>query len=261
MKTTIGSSLFVFMLLALQGSLAQAAGNDATIPLPEKDRRAIEQYLGKGFVGEAIPAPALVDTARHVALNAGARNYRLVSGPDAGKMEHHQPSLLTQNASGTTWRYDTGARFIFSITGQANGDYVVTGVTDNEEGVITQYSPPEPMMLQGLAPGKERNVKVGMKVFDLNKPDKQIHAGSLNINYRYMGAYKVTVPAGSFDAVLIRWTFKGKVGPASLNDTQYRFFAADVGLIAAVEQMDVSAMLIYNKQRKIARVLMDKPKS
>lgn len=261
MKTNIGSSLFVIMILALQGSFAQSAGNGPATPLPEEDRLAIEKYLGKGVVGEAIPAPALADTTRYLAMNAGARNYRLVSGPDKGKVEHHQATRLKQDADGMTWRYDTGARFIFSITAKANGDYIVTGTTDNEEGVMTRYSPGEPLMLQGLAPGEERNVTVGMKVFDLSSPDEQTHTGSLNINYRYMGAYKVTVPAGSFDAVLVKWTFRGKIGPASLNDTQYRFFAADIGMVAAVEQMDVSAMLIYNKQRKIARVLADKPKS
>ncbi len=262
MKTTIQwSSLFVFMILALLGGLAHSAENGSPIPLAEQDRLAIEKYLGKGVVGQAIPVPALVDTSRYLNISAGIRNYRLVSGPDTGKIEHHRPTLLKQDANETIWRYDTGARFIFSIMGKANGDYVITGVTDNEEGVFTQYSPAEPFILQGLTPGEERNIKVGMKIFELSNPDKQTHTGTLNIGYRYVGAYKVTVPAGSFDAVLVKWTFKGKIGPASLNDTQYRFFAADVGMVAAVEQMDVSAMLIYNKQRKIARVLVDKPKS
>ena len=99
-------------------------------------------------------------------------------------------------------------------------------------------------MLQGLTPGEERNIQTEMKVFELSNPDKQIHTGILDIGYRYVGAYKVTVPAGSFDAVLIKWTFNGKVGPASLNDTQYRFFAADVGMVAAIEKMKVSVCIL-----------------
>lgn len=248
------------MIFALLSGIAQSAEKSSVIPLPEKDRLAIEKYLGKGVVGEAVPAPALVDTSRHLVFNAGDRNYRLVSGPNAGKTEHHKPVLLKQDSGGATWRYDTGARFIFSITAKDNGDYVVTSVADNEENVITQYSPAEPLLLHGVTPGEERDMTLDMKVFDSDNPEKQTHAGSMNIKYSYVGAYKVTVPAGSFDAVLIKWAFKGKIGPASLNDTQYRFFVPDVGMVAAVEQMDVSAMLIYNKQRKIARVLVDKPK-
>jgi hypothetical protein len=262
MKATVQwSSLFVFMILMVLGNFAHSAENSLLIPLGEQDRLAIEKYLGKEVVGQAIPALALVDTSRYLNLSAGNRNYRLVSGPDTGNIEHHRPALLKQNANKTTWRYDTGARFIYYILGKEDGDYFVTGVTDNEEGVFIQYSPNKPFMLQGLTPGEERNIQTEMKVFELSNPDKQIHTGILDIGYRYVGAYKVTVPAGSFDAVLIKWTFNGKVGPASLNDTQYRFFAADVGMVAAIEKMKVSATLLYNKQRKVAKVLIDKPKS
>ncbi|WP_430232950.1 hypothetical protein [Nitrosomonas communis] len=262
MKTMIQcSSVFVFMILVLPGGFAQSAEDGSLLPLEKQDRLAIEKYLGKEVVGQAIPAPALVDTNRYVNMSAGNRNYRLVSGPDTGNIEHHRPTLLKQDANKTTWRYDTGARFIYYILGKEDGNYVVTGVTDNEEGVFIQYSPNKPFMLQGLAPGEQRNIQTEMKVFELSNPDKQIHTGILDIGYRYLGAYKVTVPAGSFDAVLIKWTFNGKVGPASLNDTQYRFFVADIGMIAAIEQMKVSATLLYKKQRKIAKVLVDKPKS
>ena len=99
--------------------------------------------------------------------------------------------------------------------------------------------PSEPFMLQGLAAGEERNVKLGITVFDLSNPDEQTHENTLDVSYRYIGAYKVKVPAGSFDAVLMKWTFKGKVGPASVDDTQYRFFAPDMGIVAGIEQLDV----------------------
>jgi hypothetical protein len=115
-------------------------------------------------------------------------------------------------------------------------------------------------MLQGMAPGQERKEKLGVKVSDLSSPDDVNHEGSLDVNCRYIGAYKVNVPAGSFDAVLMKWTFKGKVGPASVDDTQYRFFAPDVGVVAAVEQLDVSAVLVYNRHKKVARVLAAKPR-
>jgi hypothetical protein len=183
-----------------------------------------------------------------------------VSGDDTGKTEKHQLSKLKQEAGATTWRYDAGGKFVYFVTAKVNGDYVLTGVEDREGGVITRYSPPEPFMLQGLAPGEEKNVKLNVKVSDLSSPDDVSHEGALNVNYRYIGAYKVKVPAGSFDAVLMKWTFKGKVGPASVDDTQYRFFAPDVGIVAAVEQLDVSAVLIYNRHKKVAKVLAGKPR-
>jgi hypothetical protein len=252
--------LVAYFALALPGFLVQAAESGPTISLPDEDRATIEKHLGKEVVGEAIPAPDIVDTHRYLVAEPTARTFHLVSGEDEGKTEEHKPTLLKREAGATTWRYDAGGKFIYFLTAKANGDYVITGVTDTEGGAITQYSPSEPFMLQGLTPGGEREAKLGVKVFDLSNPDDQTHEGALDMTYRYVGAYKVKVPAGSFDAVLMKWTFKGKVGPASVDDTQYRFFAPDAGLVAAVEQLDVSAVLIYNRHKKVARVLDSMPR-
>jgi len=230
------------------------------ISLPDADRSAIEQYLGPTVVGEAIPAPEVADTGLYLAARAGTRNFLMVSGDDAGKTEQHQVTQLKKDAGTTIWRYDAGGKFVYFVTAQSNGDYLVTGVEDIAGGAITKYSPPEPFMLQGLKPGEERNAKLTVKVFDLESPDDLTHEGELDVNYRYVGAYKVNVPAGDFDAILVKWTFKGKVGPASVDDTQYRFFAPDLGIVAAVEQLDVSAMLVYNRHTKVARVLASKHK-
>ncbi len=260
MKTSAWFSLSASVMLAFLGGPAQAEDSGPTIPLPDPDRAAIEQYLGKGVVGAAIPAPTITDTDKYLVPKPSARTFRMVSGPDVGKTERHQPTLVKQAGGNTTWRYDAAGEFVFFVTGKANGDYVLTGVEDREGGVVTRYSPPEPFMLEGLAPGDEKNVKLNVKVSDLSSPDDVSHEGALNVDYRYIGAYKVKVPAGSFDAVLMKWTFKGEVGPASVDDTQYRFFAPGAGIVAAVEQLDVSAMLVYNRHKKVARVLTGKPR-
>jgi YD repeat-containing protein len=260
MKQQTWFSVFAGPALLLTGGLAQAAETGPTLALPAEDKAAIEEHLGKGIVGEAIPAPAIADTGLYLAATPGTRSFRIVSGPDAGKTERHQLTQIRQGGGETTWKYDAGGKLVAYVTGKANGDYVLTGVADTEAGAITRYSPAEPFMLQGLAPGDQRHVKLDVKVFDLGNPDEQTHEGSLDVDYRYVGAYKVKVPAGSFDAVLVKWTFKGKVGPAAVDDTQYRFFAPNAGIVAAVEQLDVSAMLVYNRHKKISKVLVGKPK-
>ena len=75
----------------------------------------------------------------------------------------------------------------------------------------------------------------------------------------YIGAYRVTVPAGTFDAALLKWDFKGKIGPASVEDIQPRFVAPEVGMVAAAEKRDVAAFLIYNDNTKVGKVLSQKP--
>ena len=178
--------LAAFLLLS---GLAQFAQSGPTIPLPPGDRAEIGKYLGPGVVGEAIPAPEIIDTTKYLDKNPSPRTFLLVSGPDAGQTQVHQPILLNRQDGVTTWRYNAGGKFIYYITGKANGDFVVTGVQDTGAGAITDYSPPEPLMLEGLTPGAVRNMNLGVQVFALSDPSDLTHQGNLNVNYQYMGAY------------------------------------------------------------------------
>ena len=67
----------------------------------------------------------------------------------------------------------------------------------------------------------------------------------------------MTGPAGKFHASLLKWEYKGKIGPASVKDIQYRLFAKDVGPTAMIEKMDVSAFLIYQDHTKYGKVLVE----
>ena len=76
----------------------------------------------------------------------------------------------------------------------------------------------------------------------------------------YVGQYEVTVPAGTFPAVLARLEFDIKVGPASVTDTVYAFFSKGVGKVAEIEATRISAMLIYHSSSKVSKVLTKYPK-
>jgi hypothetical protein len=69
----------------------------------------------------------------------------------------------------------------------------------------------------------------------------------------------VTVPAGTYDAALLKWDYDGSVGPASVQDTQYRFLAKDVGIVASIEKKKISALLLYHDNSNTGRVLMQAP--
>jgi hypothetical protein len=99
---------------------------------------------------------------------------------------------------------------------------------------------------------------IKVNVYDLDDPDDLEHKGSLDLTLTYVGASRVTVPAGTFDAALLRWDYKGKVGPASVDDIQVRFLAKDVGMVAAAEKLDVAAFLVYNDNTKVGKVLQQK---
>jgi hypothetical protein len=115
------------------------------------------------------------------------------------------------------------------------------------------------MLLKGLSAGDEKKLRMRVRVCDLQKPDNLAHEGWLDVVYRYVGAYRLKVPAGTYDTVLIKSTLNGEIGPATVDDTQYRFFARGTGMVATVEQRDVSAFLVYRPHTEVAKVLVTKP--
>jgi hypothetical protein len=129
---------------------------------------------------------------------------------------------------------------------------------DSEQGVLTRYSPPEPLLIAGMNAGDTREMKIDVKVYDLDDPADVEHKGTLDLTLTYVGAYKVTVPAGTFDAALLRWEYKGKVGPATIEDIQARFVAPNVGVVAMANKRDIAAMLVYNDHSKIGKVLQQR---
>lgn len=67
------------------------------------------------------------------------------------------------------------------------------------------------------------------------------------------------MPAGTYDAALIRWDYSGEVEPASIADTYYWLIAPGAGLIAMVENVSISAMLFHNDNTKLGKQLAEVP--
>jgi hypothetical protein len=246
----IGGTL-VATVSVLDASVVRAQGAGAVVPLPAQMAAAAQEYL-PGVVGEPVPAftidPALASLA------AGARNYKIVSGPDAGKVEQHVIAALPRDATGTRWRYTIGQRTIF--LNEVEGESLsIVSEEDSDQGVLTRYRPPEPLLIAGLNAGDTRTMAINVAVYDLNDPEDLEHKGTINLTFTYVGAYKATVPAGTFDAALLRWEYKGKVGPASIEDIQARFVAPDVGLVAMADKRDIATMLVYNDHSKVGKIL------
>lgn len=236
-------------LLVLAPFRAQAGG--AVVPLNPAMAATAEQYL-PGVVGEPVPAFAIDPVL--VALAPGSRTYAIVSGKGAGTTETHTVAALPRDATGTRWRYTVGDRTVFLHA--APGDSLgIVSEEDSEQGVVTRYNPPEPLLIAGMNAGDTRTFTINVSVYDLNAPDDLEHKGAVDLTLTYVGAYRVTVPAGSYDAALLRWEYKGKVGPATIEDIQARFVVPEVGVVAMAGKRDIAAMLVYNDQSKVGKVL------
>jgi len=136
------------------------------------------------------------------------------------------------------------------------GDLVMPTVSDPGEGVVVITTPANPFLPKGMQPGETRSYSQQVSVNYLDDPTDQKYSGSLNGTYTYVGTYQVTVPAGTFNAVLFRVKCEGRVGPAHTQNTAYNFFALGVGMVAMIMQEDVSAFWILKINFPSGKVLL-----
>jgi hypothetical protein len=239
-------------------SLLLASGGARGAALTAAEQAMLEQLLGQGVLGEPVAGGTL--TASFAPLRDGTWTYQIVGGEDAGQSEQHVVTRQEDHPSGADWHYAIPSKGAMLIDQADDGSLAFVHQEDLKQGVLSRYAPPEPGLLTGMAPGDSRTLTIEVKVSDLSSPEDVAHEGTLEVTYSYLGAYKVNTPAGSYDAALIKWTYAGKVGPAKVEDTQYRFFADNVGMVASVDKLDVSAFLVYQDHSKFGKLLAQAPK-
>ncbi len=232
-------------------TVSYAARDGATVPLAEDAKAAAEQYL-PGIVGE--PVPAFTIDPSLASLNPGTRTFQIVSGDEKRTIEQH---VVSAGDKLGTWRSQMGERtlYLHVIPGESVS---IVSEQDSKQGVVTRFNPPQPLLIAGMNAGDEQKFTIDVKVYDLDDPADLEYEGKLDLNLTYIGAYKVTVPAGTFDAAALRWTYKGKVGPASIDDIQVRFVSKEAGAVATAQKRDLAAMLIYNENKKVGKVLKER---
>lgn len=258
---------FLFLVMVLLGSMSivgaplKTYGEDSVpgkiIELQAEDREALA-ILGKGVVGKALPAKPITDTAKLMPLNEGKWTYRVLAGDHKGTNQEDIIARPKHDEYGKSWRRVVGKKYIDYYRVRNGGKIEMASEVDLVEDVITSYTPMFPVMFDGMRPGEKSEVETDIKVYDLHDPTDEKYKGHLKIVYTYVGAYEVTVPAGKYQAVLIKSSYTGKVGPASVNDVGYMFYAEGVGIVASVERSHVTAFLFYDKKTKTPKVLVHK---
>jgi hypothetical protein len=112
-----------------------------------------------------------------------------------------------------------------------------------------------------MKPGETRRFVQEVSVRYLDNIDDERWSGKLRTDFTYVGTYLTEVPAGSFDAVLLRTRVDGRVGPAHTHATSYSLFAPGEGLVAMILQQRVTAFWIYNVNGVGGKALTSTPKA
>ena len=134
----------------------------------------------------------------------------------------------------------------------------MAAITDTGEGVVVVTTPANPFLPKGMQPGEARTYTQQVSVNYLDDPGDQRYSGSLTGTYTYVGTYQVTVPAGTFPAVLFRVKCEAKVGPAHTQNTGCNFFAPGAGMVAMIVEEDVTAFWLFNIDSTTGKVLMSR---
>jgi hypothetical protein len=259
MSTLARLAVGTAIALAIVSSAGITHAQGPVLALPPADQQKLAEHLGAGVVGAALPSERISEASSYFPLSEKTFVFHVTSGSNAGKIQNLVLKKARRPSGATAWRFNFAPSLAGFISPTAGGDLMMPAVSDVDEGVVVVTTPANPFVLKGMKPGESRSFRQKVSVNYLDDPTRKDWGGKLNATYTYLGTYDVTVPAGKFNAILIRFAYRGKVGPADVVYTAWYFFARDVGLVAMVNLEDVSAFWIYHNDTTIGKVLAVNP--
>lgn len=255
-RAGLGSATCLALLAVLWA--ADAWGQGAVFPLPAADQQALTKHLGPRVVGAALPSDPIAEATTYFPLRDKTFTFQVTSGSHTGTKQNLGLKMADRPTGAPAWRYQLTPTLAAFINSSAGGDLLMAAVSDSDKGVVVVTTPANPFVLKGMKPGESRSFSQTVAVNYLDDPTKKDWGGSLNATYTYVGTYQVKVPAGSFKAIMIRFAYTGKVGPADVTYTAWYLFAPGTGLVATVNLEDVSAFWIFHIDTTTGRVLVSK---
>jgi hypothetical protein len=241
--------------LALCSLLSSAAAQTGS--LSEKELEKQLAFFGDGFIIERLEAPTIENPHDWINRRAGKYVYRFVEGSDGGEETHTEEHIPDPDTPETAWKRRVGDDLVETYTSTDEMDVLIVEEIDHDYGYRIVIDPGVHVP-SGIEPGATWEVEADLSVYDTDD-GSFAHEGKLEALHSYEGAFRVRTPAGEFDTILIREDFKLHVGPLDAEDDRLLFFARGVGLVAEVEGIRASAILIIRIKEHSAKVLIEYP--
>jgi hypothetical protein len=238
----------------------QVCAEDTALTLPDADRKILAEHLGADIIGEPLPSKPIYAPDRLFSFAHVPVTYRFTSGRNKGKTQTLVPTKVERPGGKTVWRVPLAPSLIGFLKQMPDGDIVMPAVEDTGAEALVVSTPANLFISKGMKPGETRRFVQQVSVRYLDDIDDEQWSGKLEADFTYVGTYRTKVPAGTFDAVLLRTTVEGKVGPARTRATSYSLFAPGVGLVAMILQQRVTAFWIYNANGAGGKILISAPK-
>ena len=198
------SCAFLLLLAVCSGAAAQNAG--PVIPLSDADRGQLDALLGKGVVSEAMPSAPLESATSYLPRHGRTLTYQVVTQGGKPETENHEITETTDPAFKPGWDYKIGDSGEIYIQADPAGRAFTVAEKDLDKKVLSQFTPGDPLLVTGLQPGQSATSSHQVDVYDLSNLNQVSHSGALDVTNGHLGTHRVTVPAGQFDAVLVKWS-------------------------------------------------------
>jgi hypothetical protein len=251
-----GTLVATLCFIVLTSTITRA--EHVVLPLPPDDRQIIIKQLGEGVVGDAVPSKPIDDPSALFPFHHKSLTYRFTSGRNTGKSQTLALTKIQRPGGKSVWRLQLAPSLVGFLRQMPEGDIVMPAVADMGEDAIVVTTPANPFLLKHFKPGETRSYSQEVSVRYLDDISNERYSGTLKSDYTYVGTFQVMVPAGMFDAILLRVKVEGKIGPAHTRAASYNFFAPGVGLIAMILQQNVTAFWIYNIDGAGGKVLISR---
>lgn len=252
----IGIILAATVVWASLRAFADEPGTKPTIDMPAKDRQTIDEYLGQGVVGKAVPADVIDDPLDYVQFKKDSTfPAHMMSGDLKGKVVPHEIKKEKGPSGRDQWRVSAGVDDVLVFGMNDRGELCFLSHAEPAKGLNGIYNPTPPLLVKGMKPGSTYETDFDVKIVKMDDANAVKHEGKLKLKLSYLGMFEIKTPSGNYNAALVKSEYLGKIGPAKIDDAQYRFFAKGVGAVAMVEFKDISAFMVYNETLKVGKLL------
>ena len=256
-RARLVSLLAAIVLLLGSASAIRPERSSAQVASPSLTGVELIQILGDGVVGNAESARRLSDFERLARWQTGEWRYRITSGARRGETEVESLAPVSVTARGETWKRTIGQEATLYLREVGGGSLVLPSQITHPHRGLVYFEPPLIYLIAGLDPGESRVFDGRMDVYSLDSPGVKWYTGRIHATTVYTGVYRVSTPAGTFRASLIKTEYQIDIfAVVSVRDTLYTFYAEGIGKVAEAEHRRIAAMGLFNSDTKIGKVLV-----
>jgi hypothetical protein len=214
-----------------------------------------QEVLGNGVVGGPQSAWPLTDLATVARWEPGEWWYRITAGPRRGETER-ESLVLNSTTSGRAWTRTVGEEYTLHLRQSAERNLLLPTQIAHAHKALVHFDPPLSYLLVDLRPGERRVFEGKIEVYSLRNPAKRWYSGRILATTVYGGVYRITTPAGTFTAALIKTDYQIDIlSVVSVTDTLHTFYARGVGKVAEAESRRV-AMGLIKADTKAGKILL-----